>query len=185
MAPPDTQRTLPSLSPEMWSNILAEVSHPRDFRKFVHLWTRYRCGSSVFRSEIDRTLIHQHLKAPTIYLKLILMLSALFSQTLAKSTKTSPKEMMETGEHEYIELAHGSDMMVDLRFYQLSPNENEITRIYQDLSIEEEWPNFEHLYGKVLLRPHSMLMHTIFQHLPTQVEWVNHNEQVTRTLTFN
>lgn len=185
MASPDTQRKLPYLPPETWSKILAELSYHRYFRDFVHLWNQYRRVSSVFKSEIERTLIHHHLKEPTIYLKLIPMLSALFSQALAKSTKTSPEEMMETDEYEHIEFAHGSDIMGSLKLYQLSPNENEITFRYQDLSIEEEWPKFEHLYGKLMLRPHSMLMHTTLQHLPAQVEWVKRNEQVTLSLTFD
>ncbi len=185
MASPDIQRKLPYLPPETWSKILAEVSYHRDFREFVHLWTQYRRVSSVFKSEIERTLIHQHQNKPTIYLRLIPMLSALFSQALAKSTNMSAEEMTETDEYEYIEIAHSSDPLVPLRFYQLSPNENEITFRYQNLSIEEEWPKAEHLYGKVMLRPHAMLMHTTLQHLPAQVEWVNRNEQVTLSLTFD
>ena len=85
-----------------------------------------------------------------------------------------------------VELAHSSVVWLPLRFQQLSPNENEITFRYEEVSTEsDEWPKLENLSGKVMLRPLTMLMHTTCQHLPVQSEWVNRNEQVTLTLTFD
>lgn len=55
---------------------------------------------------------------------------------------------MEYDENENIDLVHGSEISLLLTFHQLSPNDNEVTFIDQDYSIEEEWPNFEHLSGK-------------------------------------
>ena len=182
MASPHTERTLPYLPREIWSKILAEVSYHRDFRELAYVWTQYRRVSSVFKSEIERTLIQQHLKRPTIYVKLLPMLSAL----IFNSTKTSPEEMIETDGYEHIELVHSCDVLVPLRFHQLSANENEITFRYHHIDAEPDgWPNFEHLSDEVMLRPFSMFMHSTLQHLPVQVEWVNRNEQVTLSLTFD
>ena len=186
MASPDIERKLPYLPPETWCRIIAEVSKHHDYREFVHLWTQYRHVSSVFKSEIEKTLIDQHIKKPTIHLDLFAVLSNLFNQELVKTGKMSEEEMMEPDIYGVLELAHGSVVWLPCRFHQLSPNEKEITFRYQDDSAEiYEWPKFEYLSGKVMLRPAVMLMHTTCQHLPVQIEWVNRNERITLSLTFD
>ena len=180
MASPETKRKLPYLPPEILTKIFAEASNHRDYSEFVQLWTQCRHASSVFKSEIKRTLIHQHLKKPTIYVRLMPILSALVFGPA--------EETGEISEYECIDLVHNSEISpLPLKFYQLSPNQNEITFRYQDYpghEVSGEWPKFDHLSGKVMLRPHTMFMHTTAQHLPAQVEWVNRNGQVTLSLTF-
>ena len=80
-------------------------------------------------------------------------------------------ETGEMSEYECIYLVHSSEISsLLLKFHQLSPNENEITFRYQRYLCEgEEWPYFDHLSGKVMLRP-SMYKNTTAQHLPTQAE---------------
>ncbi|KAK0511837.1 hypothetical protein JMJ35_005687 [Cladonia borealis] len=178
MASPETKRKLPYLPPEILTKIFAEASNHRDYSEFVQLWTQCRHASSVFKSEIERTLIHQHLKKPTIHVKLMPILSALVFGPA--------EEAREISEYEYIDLVHSSDISLPLEFHQLSPNENEITFKYQRYRWEgEEWPDFDHLSGKVMLRPHTIFMHTTLQHLPAQTEWVNRDGKVTLSLTFD
>lgn len=186
MASLDTERKLPYLPPETWCKILAEVSKFHDHREFVHLWTQLRHVSSVFKSEIENTLIDQHLKKPTIHIDLFAALSALFNQELVKAGKMSEEEMMEPDIYGWVELAHSSVVWLPLRFHQLSSNENDITFRYGGVSTEsDEWPKFEYLSGKVMLRPLPMSLQTTLQHLPVQIEWVNRNEQVALSLTFD
>ena len=186
MASPDTERKLPYLPAEIWSKILAEVSKHHNYREFVPVWTQYRHVSSVFKNEIEKTFIDHHLKKPTIYVDPFAVLSDLFNQELVKAGKMSEEEMMEPDIYGVVELAHSTVVRLPCKFHQLSPDENETTFRYQDESIEtDEWPKFEHLSGKVMLRPASLLVHTTCQHLPVQIEWINRNEQVTLSLTFN
>ena len=180
MASPDTERELPYLPTEIWSMILIEVSKHHDYMEFVHLWTQYRRVSSMFKREIEKTLIDQHLKKPTIYVDLA-VLSILFNQALVKAGKMSEEEMMEPDISGVV-----TAICVPLTFHALAPEENEITFRYQDKSTEtDEWPIWEYLSGRMMLRPKPMLMHTTCQHLPVQIEWVNRNEQVTLSLTFD
>ena len=186
MASPDAERKLPSLPPETWCKIIAEVTEYHDYKEFDYLWTQYRHVSSVFKSEIEKTLIDQHLKMAAIYLDLFAVLSDLFNQALVKAGKMSEEERMEPDIYGVVELAHSSVVWLPCKFHRLSPNEKEITFRYQDASLEtNEWPQFEYLAGKVMLRPVSMLWHPTCQHLPVQIEWINRNERVSLSLTFD
>ena len=181
MASPHSERKLPYLPAEIWSKIRAEVSKHDDFREFVALWTQYRRVSSVLKSEIEKTLIDQHLKKPTIYVDPFVAVSHLLNQESFKAGKMSEEEMMEPDIY-----GVPTAVCLALTFYALAPEENEITFQYQGESIEtDEWPNLEYLSGRMMLRPNSMLMHTTCQHLPVQIEWINRNEQVTLSLTFD
>ena len=171
MASPGTERKLPSLPAEIWHKIIVEVSKFHDYREFIHLWTQYRHVSSLFKSETEKALIDQHLKKPTIYIDLFAVLSNLFNQELVKSGKISEEQMLEPDIYGVVELAHSPVVWLPCKFHQLSPNEKEITLRYQDASLEtDEWPKFEYLSGKVMLRPASMLWHTTCRHLPVQIE---------------
>ena len=132
----------------------------------------------MFKRETGRTLIHQHLKKPTIHVNLIPIISALVCGPAYETGEMS--------EYECIDLVHSSEISsLLLKFHQLSPNENEITFRYQRYLWEgEEWPDFDHLSGKVMLRP-SMSKNTTTQHLPVQAKWVNRDGRVTLSLTFD
>ena len=94
-------------------------------------------------------------------------------------------ETGEMSEYECIDLVHSSEISpLPLKFYHLSPNENEITFRYQGFTRGEEWPKPDHLSGKLMLRP-SVSKNTTAQHLPAQAEWVNRNEKVSLSLTFD
>ena len=180
IASPDTERELPYLPPEILSKILPQVSNLHDYREFVHLWTQYRHVSSVFKNEIEKALIDQHLTKPTIYIDILAVLSDLFTQASVKEGELSEEERMKP------ELYHISVVCLSCKFHQLSPSGKEITFRYQELSIEEDGlPKYEYLSGKVMLRPASMWMHTTRQHLPVQIEWINRNKRVTLSLTFD
>lgn len=180
MASPDIERELPYLPPEILSKILPQVSNLQDYGEFVHLWTQYRHVSSVFKSEIEKAIIDQHLKKPAIYIDPFTVLSDLFNQALVKEGKMSEKERMKP------ELYHSSVVYLSCKFHQLSPSGKEITFRYQDWSIETDgWPEFEYLSGKVMLRQATMWMHPTRQHLPVQIEWINRNKRVTLSLTFD
>ena len=189
MASPGTERKLPSLPAEIWHKIIAEVSKFHDYGEFIHLWTQYRHVSSVFMSETEKALIDQHLKKPTMYVDLFAVLSALFNQELVKSGKMSEEKMLEPDIYGVIELAHSSVIWLPLTFYQLSTTNNkDITFRYEggDVSpTSDQWPKFSHLSGKVMLQPLEMGLQTTPHHLPVQVEWVNRNEQVALSLTFD
>ena len=179
MTSAETKTKLHYLPPEILTKIFAKASNHRDYREFVQLWTQCRRASSVFKREIERTLIHQHLRKPTMHVSLMPILSALVFGPAY--------EMGEMSEHECIDLVHSSEISsLLLKFHQLSPNENEITYRYQRCLWEgEEWPDFDHLSGRLMLRPSTMSMHTTLQHLPVQAEWVNRNEKVSLSLTFD
>ena len=184
----DIERKLPHLPAEIWSKILAELSIHRDYGEFVHLWTHYRHVSSIFKNEVEKNTISQtnHYSTPTIYLPLSAMLTDLLDQEIFKASNMSAEEMMEKDKWETWELADTGIGRLPLRFHQLSPNKNEITFIYKDVSIETDgWPEFEHLCGKSMIRPLTMWAHPTLQHLPAQVEWINRNERVTLSLTFD
>ena len=162
------------------------MSTCQDYRDFVDLWTRYRHVSSVFKSEIEQALIDQHLKKPAIYIDLFAVLDDLSSQALVKVGKLSEEERMEPDIYGSVELAPGSVVRLPCKFHQFSPNKKEITFQYEDESSEtDEWPTFEYLSGKVMLRTATMSMHTACQHLPVQIEWTNRNERVILSLTFD
>ena len=186
MASPETESKLPYLPPEIWSKIFAEVSNHSDYTEFVRLWTQHRRVSSAFKSEIERTLIHQYLKKPIINVQLMPMLSALGAQRV-ECTDTSAEKKMGIDDCEDIEEAHRSEILVILKFHQLSPNENEITFKYQDPCTRPvDWSKLEHLNGTVMLRPLKLLMNTTIQNLPAQVEWLIHSEgRLSLSLTFD
>lgn len=184
MASPATGRKLPYLPPEIWGKIFAEVSRYHTYKGFVQLWTQYRHMSSVFRSAIEMALIDEHLRKATIQIDLFAVLSNIF---LVKSGKMSEAMMIGPDSSRVFDRVRSSVLWLPLTFQQLSSNNNNYMSFrYQGLSTDsDEWPKVEHLSGKVMLHPFRMSVHNTVQHLPVQIEWVNRNEHVTLTFTFN
>ena len=186
MASPETESKLPYLPPEIWSKIFAEVSNHSDYTEFVRLWTQHRRVSSAFKSEIERTLIHQYLEKPIINVQLMPMLSALSAQG-AECTDESAEKRWEADGCEAVDQGFQSEIFVSLKFHQLSPNENEITFKYEAPRTEPvDWSNLVYYHGTVMLRPLKLLMNTTIQNLPAQVEWlVNSEVRLSLILTFD